>query len=511
MNADQSMDSSDHLADLTKVGKGAGITLLGSLGGRGVMFLLTLFLAKMLGPSDLGVYFLGITIIIFLTVLAPLGADVGVVRFVSIYISKNDTPRTKGIIFAAAALTLSVSFIIIASTWLLGDFVASAVFHEPRLGPTLKLLVLAIPFDSLMKVFLGATRGFKLMQYTAYIESLSWMGSRLILAVLLIWNFGMGLQGAVISYLGSSVLSAGLAFYYVNKLSRLTDFTIRPIFEAKALLRFSIPMVSSTIIHNLMRQTDIIMIGLFLSATEVGAYSVAIRLIMVAEVFFMAFQPIFRPFVAEFYHTKEIKRLSDLLKVITHWGVAVSFPIFLWLFFFPEFFLSFFGNDFLLAANCLSILALAHIFSSLSSLPNSIIFMSGRSDITLKNNAVLLLANIGLNYLLIPKFGIVGAAMGVGISLILIALIRILEVYHLMRVHPFRINLLKPLAAGTIISVIVFFFHKLLVHDAGMFVTGTLIIGYLLLYGILLYLFKLSREDMYIKDIIRTKLMTVLK
>jgi O-antigen/teichoic acid export membrane protein len=503
--------SEDHVADLSKIGKGAGITLLGFLGGRGVMFVLTFFLAKSLGPNDLGVYFLGITIIGFLTVLAPLGTDVGVVRFVAIYVSRNDISRAKGTILTAAGLTLAVSFIIILFTWLLADFVGSKVFHERALSATLKLLVLATPLDSLMNVFLGGTRGFKLMQYSAYTKNLFWIGSRFVLAILLIWVFGMGLQGAILAYLGSSVLSATVALYYLNKLLPLNDFSIHPRFEPRGLVKFSVPMVFSTVIHNLMRQTDVLMIGVFLSATQVGAYSVAVRLIIVAEVFFMAFQPIFHPFVAELHDLKEFKRLSNLLKVLTHWGVAASFPIFLCLLAFPTFFLRFFGKGFLQAASCLSVLALAHIFSSLSSLPNAMIFMSGRSDITLKNNTALLVTNVALNYLLIPKLGILGAAMGTGISLLVIALIRIIEVYQLMKVHPFRLYLLKPVGAGSIALATTVFFHKTLLHDGNVFVTGTLLAGFLLLYILLLCLFKLNKEDLYIKDVIRSKFMTAVK
>ena len=207
-----------HLSDLSKITRGAGITLGGSIGGKGLLFLYTVFLAKVLGPSDLGLYFLGITIIGFLTVLSTLGMDAGVIRFVAIYNGKNDLSRTKGTILISAALTLVPSLIMVSIIFLVGDLIAIYIFHKPELGSVIKLLSLAIPFDSLMRIFLAATRGFKLMEYSVYTENLAWVGIRFLFALFFLYGLGMGLEGIVFAYVASSVASMVIAFCFVNRL-----------------------------------------------------------------------------------------------------------------------------------------------------------------------------------------------------------------------------------------------------------------------------------------------------
>ena len=494
----------EYLSDLSKITKGAGITFIGMIGGKGLLFLYTIFLAKVLGASDLGLYFLGITIVGFLTVLSNVGLNVGVTRFVAIYHGRNDLHRVKGTVLISATITLLPSLLMVCVIFLLGDLVATSLFHKPELGKVIKLLSLSIPFDSLMWIFLAATRGLKFMQHTVYTENLCWVGLRFLFALLFVLGFKMSLEGAALAYVVSSFFSAGLAFHYANNLIPLTDKKVIPVFEVKKLLRFSIPMVFSIFLGNLTRQIDVLMLGLFISAAEVGIYSVVVRIIVLAEVVFGIFMPIFNPFVTDMHEKKEFSKLSSLIKVITRWNVTISFPVFLSLLFFPGFFLHFFGTQFVQASVCLTILVIAHLFSSISGLPSSIIFMSGRSDITFKNNSAMLLINVVLNYLLIPQYGILGAAIATGISLILIAFVRITELYSLIKIHPFTINIWKPIAGGIIsIIVITFLQNRLLINNSVYMIT--LLIIFFIFYYLLIYFFKLKEEDIYIIRAIKKK------
>ena len=497
-------------SDLSKITKGAGITLSGAISGKALLFFYTIFLAKVLGTGDLGLYFLGITIVRSLTILANLGLESGVVRYVAIYQGKNDLSRMKGTVIISAAIIIVLSLVLMGLMLLAGDFIAVSIFHKPELGSVIKLLSLSIPFECLMRTFLASTRGLKLMQYTAYTENLAWVGLRFLFAIFFLFGLGWGLQGVVLAYLASSIFAAGLAFYYVNKFIPLLDRKTKQLFEIKKLLRFSIPMLFTVLLHDLMAHIDVLMLGLFVSAAEIGIYSVAVRILILAQVIFMAFQPIFQPFVADLHAKKELDRLSELLKIVTRWSVTISFPVFIAFLLFSGFFLSFFGKEFIKGSVCISILAIAYIFSSTSNLPSSMIFMSGRSDITLKNNLAVLITNAVLNYLLIPQYGIVGAATASGISITLLALIRILCVYHLMQIHPFRIDLWKPLAAGLISFFAIFFILKIKSINGNLGIILILLILFLL-YASLVYLFRFNEEDVYIKKVIKKKMLSFVR
>ncbi|WP_173180002.1 flippase [Desulfosarcina ovata] len=443
-----------HLSDMSMITKGAGITLSGTIVGKAFIFLLTVYLARSLGASNVGIYFLGVTIVHTMAIFAVAGLNVGMVRYVAIYRGRGDDRRLKGAVLFAAVVSFLIGLAMVGIVYLSGEWAATKLFNKPALREALYWLVISIPFECLMRVFLSATRGLKHMHYTAIIENWSWTGLRLLLAIVLISGFGMGLKGAFMAFLISSVVTATLALIAAARVMPLLDRSVKPIYEAGEILRFSLPMLFTALIYDLVSHLDILMLGLFVSASDVGIYSVAVRIVQLGQVVFMAFQPIFQPFVAELNDKKEHDRLQKLLQALTHWSVMLSLPVFLSLLVFPEFFLSFFGNGFVPGAKSLSILAASLVFSTLSNLPAAILFMSGRSDLSLINNLTVLLINAILNYLLIPIFGIVGAAMATGTSYLVLCIIRIVEVYTVMGIQPFHYQIWKPFTAGLVVTTV---------------------------------------------------------
>jgi len=496
---------SEHHSDFSKITKGAGITLGGNIAGKTLLFFYTLFLAKVLGVESLGYYFLGITVTRLLTIVSTLGLDTGVVRYVAIYKGTDDIQRMKDTVLVSAGIAMIPSLIVVILTFYLGDFIATSIFHKPVLGNVIKLFAIGIPFEALMKIFLASTRGLKHMQYVSITENIFWIASRFLFAFVFIFWMDMGLKGAVLAYVVSSIIASIMSFYYANKLIPLFAQKMRPLLTIKTLLKFSIPMAFTVLLHDLMIYTDILMLGFFVSASNVGIYSIVARIVTMAQVFCMAFQPIFQPFVADLYNRKEIERLTNILKSLTQWVITINFPVFISLVFYPEFFLQIFGKEFVDGAGCLSILVVAFAVSSISYLPASMIFMTGRSDLSLKNNLAVLIISVILNLLLIPEYGIIGAAYATGISLTFLTFVRILEVYFIMKIHPFRLQMWKPLFAGTIFLLV--FFHRITAYQSNTHIFFLLLLLFIS-YFILIYFLKLDEEQVYLFGIIKKKVIS---
>ncbi|MEW5803129.1 MAG: oligosaccharide flippase family protein [bacterium] len=506
-----------HFSEVSKIVKGGGISLIGSLGAKGMLFLLALFIAKALGPSDIGLYFLGITICEVLTLVSIMGLPNGITRYVAIYNERNDIQRMKGTVLGAALCSLLVSLLSGALLFLSADLISS-LLHKPALAPILKLFAVSIPFECLMKIFTASTRGLKIMEHTAAIEQISWIGLRLGLALLFFYGMNTGLGGVILAYVIASFICASLAFYYANRWIPLINTQIPAVFEARKLLKFSLPMLLSTLIHDIMMKEDVVMLGYFVSAAEVGIYSVAVKVLNLAEVIFQTFRPIFNPMVAELQEKKELTRLGHLLKLITRWDVIVSCPLFLSLFLFPEFFLSIFGKGFIGGSVCLRILIAASVFNAISSYPDSIIFMSGRSEITLMNGFIALITNFIINYLLIPSQGIKGAALATAAALLIVALLRILILFRMMKIQPLSTSLWKPLMAGSTSFFITYLMHRLTMSNAfhinytdyRNIIVLFLLSFFMVSYSSLIYLFKFNKEEIYIKEKIKKKILILI-
>lgn len=515
MNADKIVTDNTQqdtpFSDIKKLTKGAGITLGGNMAGKGLLFVYTIFLAKVLGPEDLGVYFLGLTIVKTLTILSILGLDTGVVRYVSIYHGRNDLGRMKGAVVFSTIISMVPSILFICASYLGGDFVASSVFHKPELGPIIKLLSLAIPLDALLRIFLCSANGLKFMQYSAVIENVVWISLRFFFALVFLYGLGLNhLEGIVLAYIFSSLISAGLAFFYSNRLFNLLGKKTEAIFENRQLLRFSIPMVFTHLVYEWLSHLDILMLGMFVSASDIGIYGVAVRLIMLAQVVFMAFQPIFQPLVAELHDNKQIDRLTNLLKVTTHWSLTISFPVFLALLAFPKFFLHFFGEQYTSGANCLSVLVIAFAISALSNLPSSVIVMIGKSKLSLKINIYTLIINAVLNLALIPLFGIIGAAFATGIAFICLCILRLMQVYSLLKIYPLKRSMWKPVTAG-FFSLIVVLLLKNMAAFQGNVAMFFFLLLFFVLYFILIFLLKFDKDQIQMGNLLKNKLLSLIR
>jgi len=501
-------------SELPKIVKGGGISLVGSVGAKGMLFILALFIAKALGPSDVGIYFLAITICELLTLLSLLGLPNGVTRYVAVYNERNDVQRMKGTVLGAAFLSLLISLLSAAVLFLSASPISS-LLHKPGLALVLKLFAISIPFECLMKIFTASTRGLKIMEHTAYIEQISWIGLRLGLALFFVSVMKSGLGGVILAYVGASFISAVLAFSYASKWMPLVDKRISPIFEIRELFRFSFPMLLSTLIHDIMMKEDIVMLGYFVSAAEVGIYSVAVKVLNLAEVIFQTFRPIFNPLVAELHERKEFSRLGHLLKLITRWDIMAACPIFLCLFLFPEFFLSIFGKKFAAGSSCLRILIVSSVVNALSIYPDSIIYMSGRSEITMMNGFLALIVNFIGNCLLIPSQGIRGAALATVAALLVAALLRISILFWMMNIHPLSKALWKPLTAGLISLFLTLTISKIIpgsIHPESHSLTIVFLISiFMMSYSLIIYLLKFNQEELYLKDRIKEKIMAAIK
>ncbi len=496
--------SAGYFTELYHITRGAGIALGGIIAEKGILFLYTIFLARKLGTHNLGIYALGISIVGILSVISNLGLNTGITRYVAIYSEKKCCAEIKGTVLGGLFISLISSLVIIGLVFESADLISANLLHKPDLAKILKIMSIAIPFDSFVWILLAATRGLKFMHYTAVIKNFCWPVLRLFFGILFLLGLGMEADGAAIAYVLSSIMAATLSFYFVNRLIPLTDSRVRPLYNMKSLLYFSIPMAFSILSGNFARQIDVFMLGIFSTASDVGIYSVIVRIIVLLELFFGIFIPIFNPYVTTLHQKGEIVKLSEILKTITRWNIMLSLPFFLSILLFPNTFLRLFGTEYSEATVCLIILVVGRLINSLSSLSNSIIFMTGKSKITLMNNLFILSINIILNYILIPQYGLLGAAFATSSCLILLAVIRISEVYHLWRIHPFSIKLLKPIIAGlAALSLSLLFFSITIIK--GKYILFYFFPFFMTIYLFLIYIFKIDYDDINMIYLLKKK------
>jgi O-antigen/teichoic acid export membrane protein len=206
--------------------------------------------------------------------------------------------------------------------------------------------------------------------------------------------------------------------------------------ERKALWRYALTLFATSLFFRYTFQLDVLFLGFFRSAHEVGLYSAAVRLqpLLVLPVYALG-EP-FNPAVAELFARGEREALGELYRRVVRWSLLAVFPAALCCLTLPELILSLFGKEFTAAAPALQILALGTWLGAAPGVAGYVLNMIGRPQVNLFNGILTAVLNIALFAVLIPTAGMLGAAAAYSVVNLAIALLRVGQVYHLERLSP---------------------------------------------------------------------------
>jgi len=156
---------------------------------------------------------------------------------------------------------------------------------------------------------------------------------------------------------------------------------------------------------------------------------------------------IFGPFVVQLTTRGELRRLRDVLRMTTRWALSISAPIILLLPLVGEPVLKLLGQEASLAHVALPILAAALLLQAGTGPVGHVLTMSGRATVNLVDNGIALVLNVGLNLILIPRFGVTGAALAWALAIGVTNCLRVIQVYKIYSMVPFDVGLVKPALA----------------------------------------------------------------
>jgi O-antigen/teichoic acid export membrane protein len=469
-----------------------GSTMLVASGfGNGLGYLLGIALARWLGAEDFGIYALGIAIFNVIMLVALCGADTIVVKVVSEAYQRGDRllgARTLliALVFVVSVGLLAAVFLLWSShTWL------HELYRRSELVSILTILSFAIPAALAVTVIVASFQATQTYSKVIAIRSVWEPLGKILLALGAVWA-GWGLVGAVgavgaVSFI-SLVLAAYFAWTTIAQGLHAGSLDRRQIVD---LAKYGLPLFVMTLVGVISPRTDILLLGYWSDPAQVGLYQAAYQTAAVLTLIAAALDAAFAPLSAGLFAIHDLTRLKTLYCNVSRWLLTVSFPVGLILLVFGSDILSLFGPGFPLAAGCLLLLALGQWVNTGTTFAHTLLLMSGRSRLAMWNSIGTGIVLLFLNWLLIPRWGITGAAYAVSLSLTLGGLLRVGQVWILHGLHPFSVELIKPVGAGLVALLVGYVLRSLLGADfliALMLAVGIFYLG-------LLYCLKLEEAD----------------
>ncbi|RMF57670.1 MAG: hypothetical protein D6748_10670 [Calditrichaeota bacterium] len=412
------VEGDSHLRELL-TGSSIGLTIrvLGAILG----YAFTLMITRNYGAVGMGIYALSLSVLNLGGLLGKFGLDVATMRMIATYAGNKEWGLIKKLSRISFLYTLLIAGTVSLVLLILAPVIADKVFGKHYLTPHFRVAAIGIFPFVLMSLYAQSLRGLKQITSAIFLQfvSVTLIGA-LLLGFFILMDFkqpGIPLY----SYLGGVVLSLLLGYeLWKSALTKLPQTTTSQmnIIPTGKFLEMGFHMMLSGSLLLLMGWIDRIMLGMFTTESDVGIYTVALRIAALSTIPSVGINSIGAPKFAELFGSQKLVELKRLVKQTSKLLFWITLPILGVCLLFPNFILSLFGKGFNQGVMALTYLCLGRLVGASCGLIAPLIRMVGKERVL---NLILLVAtllNIVLNYLLIPRYGINGAAIASMFSLI---------------------------------------------------------------------------------------------
>jgi O-antigen/teichoic acid export membrane protein len=377
------------------------------------------------------------------------GADKALLRFVAAHRVAGDAAAARRALGAALRLAgagLGVMALVLAvAAALFGRVLGNAEYRwvVPLLAP-------AIVGSGLALVLCAATLAAKVTRVNLVVRGIA-EPFLLIALTLAMWALRPTVGGLAAAHVAAYALLAVLAWAGATRVFGRGE--LRAALRAPAdgqLVRFSVPMGASELMNAILQRANVFILSAFAGAPTVAVFAAAEELGRSAAGVRYAFDSVVSPLMAESLHQRDRTRLRYNLALTTRWVASASAPIALTLLALRPELLALYGPHYGGGTAAMALLVLGHLVNGVLGLTPYVMVMSGRSRLFFWNNLGAALLNLGLSFALIPRHGVMGAAVASLASISALQGALALQVYLLERVHPFAWALAKPFAAAAV-------------------------------------------------------------
>ena len=399
---------------MKEIFRGSFVIFIFKVLGASSLFLTYIMIPRYYGVEIFGIFNLVLALIMVATVISRIGLDIYVVRVISTLKEKREIS-----LFLKSVLKIlfTTSFIVTTVMLLLSDTINEYLFKSIEATPYLTLLAIMVLPYTLFNVLVEIFRALDDIKIYSFFRNLSQNSSiALLLAISILFSLNWNPVYILFSAIIIITLSLVMVLYKFLKKRDISILT-KGVYHEK-ILKHSYPMFLTSSVMFLMGYVDSFMISYYLDEYQVGIYGACISLSMIITFIPMAIGGYISPKVAQAYSNKETQQVKSIFKDSVKLIAITTIPIFVAILYFSDFFLGLFGHEFTIATTTLMIVSIGYLSESLCGPVGFILNMTDNQHVFMKILFISLLINILFNALLIPIYGINGAAIALMLSML---------------------------------------------------------------------------------------------
>jgi O-antigen/teichoic acid export membrane protein len=395
----------------TRDAKGIGLNALGLL-AQAALPAFHVQLARFLGAGGYGLYAWAAMFVDVLSVLTLFGCDQAVMRQVSLgrATAANAVGSALRVVLVSGAVVFVVTFC--------GAPVIANIQHKPGLVGPLRGLALVPLFYHASTILLVATQALGTMRWAFWARSVV-QPIVLLGTTSVALRCGWGPSGAALAVAaGMAATTLVVCVFYAGEMpirETLTGLVSGPL--DRETLAVAAPLVVAGVLWALIARIDTFFLGHWGTEVELGAYAACGLYAASVSQVRGVFEPVTGALIAPALARNDSRGLSDAIQRHTRWLAYAVCPLAALLIGFGDPLLRIFGHAFAQGAPALAMLALGHTVNALA-LTSFALPLSGRGRLTTWVAACTLIAQTVLSALLVPRFGVLGAATALACGLV---------------------------------------------------------------------------------------------
>jgi O-antigen/teichoic acid export membrane protein len=486
---------------MRQVAAGAGVLLPATLVGTVLLLIHDMLVNGNLTTEEYGLYATCKRVLQIGFLLGFLGLENAVVRFVSEGHGTGDSERTRGAWRKAQAWSLAASGTLAALLVVFANPLAGLFGHgdsaSEMLPWALRVLAVCLPLAAVRMMTTSASQGLLVMWPKALVLQVAWPALNILGVYVFTVRGGRGLEGVLWAYDLSMLAGALLGLW---SLRRIRSDMVNPRqpggIESATLWAFAAPLWIYTIVNGVYAWLDQLLLAGMAGMEKAGIYAPVAILAPLFPIGLMALNGIFAPVIASLHARGEKKELERVYKVVARWSLTLGLPLCIGAFVAPESVIGIWPAGRPEAAVALQVMAVGLVFPIAVGSVNYMLIMSGHQRQVLWNGIPGIFVNLGLALWLIPKWGITGAAVANAGSLVFISAFAAVQVWVLLRMHPFSKAMLKPILASVPAGATGWWISlRLDDHLVGLSMVAIVGIGIAIVFGMCLALFGFDDQD----------------
>ena len=413
--------------------KGGATAFVLKISATALGFLNQIILARILGAGGVGEVLLALSVINITAQLARFGMEGAMMRFIPLYIEKRDKARLNGTIYFVLKFCSLLSIFFVFLVLLFSKFISIDVFHSDGLLKLLPIIAISLPASVIRGVIGGVLKGYNDALKALLPEFFILPFFRVMIFLLLSLQGASPLYAVVAFILGevfAMILSIIFLFKKIDKIKTLEHKS-----EYKKVFNLASTMILTGFSAFLFTEADIWIVGMFTSIEAVGIYGVTVKLVALVIFSLGALSNVIPPLMSSVHASGDRNELRRVVSESTRWILSMSIPIILILILEGNFILKYlFGEKFANGYTALLILSIGQLINAGSGLVGYLLQMTGGHKILMKINIFWGILNVILNIILVPRLGIIGAALSTAFCLAMVNIVSVIVVYNRLSV-----------------------------------------------------------------------------